>query len=300
MRKLYVKILLGCLGIFGGGVMGQVWNYDFVTSTGTHPTGSFSTTFFPSTPSGGGTYRVRTGSTGGTIILANPGTTLGTATELQIQSATSTSSNKFGVYDWTSPSTVGFLKAKIRTTSSDNGNLNISLGINTVGNDNQGYTSHYINSIASLTISYSSGSISSIVRRVSGSNTTISGTTFTKDADQELEIYANNSASSVNYIRSGTTFSLASKTWDLWLGGTRIVTNGATAGTLASGINLSGFGFFAESSSGNAAFIYLDDLEYSNTLPTAVSTISYQIMELKLQLQMSQKVQQIISFINFN
>ena len=132
----------------------QPWTYDFGTGTGTHPTNSISTTFLTSTPSGGGTYRVRTGSAGGTIVLANPGTALGTATELQLNAATSASTNKFGVYDWTTPSTVAYLKAKVRSTGTGTGGLNVSLGLNTLGSDNSGYTSSYNSALASFTMTH--------------------------------------------------------------------------------------------------------------------------------------------------
>ncbi|GGP06566.1 hypothetical protein GCM10010992_27080 [Cloacibacterium rupense] len=257
------------MSVFGWGQ----WTYDFGTGTGTFNTSNTaSTTFLTSTPSGGGTYRVKMGNAvGGSFVLANPGTTLGTATELQVQASSSTSTNKFGVYDWTGPTTVAYLKAKVRTTSTGNGNLNISLGVNTIANDNQGYTSHYNNSITSLTIAYTSGAISSVVRRNSGANTTITSSGFAKDTNQQIEIYANNGAASTSYYKAGTTYTLATKTWDLWVDGTRVVTNGATANTLAAGTSLSGFSFFAESSTGNAAYFYIDDLEYNKTLPTVVA-----------------------------
>ena len=247
----------------------QPWAYDFGTSTGTHPSSSISTTFLPGTPSGGGTYRVRTGAGGGTIVLANPGTTLGSGSELQINAATSTSSNKFGVYDWSSTSTVGYVKFKIRTTSATSGNLNITYGINTVANDNQSYTAHYNNAVASLTIIYTSGAISSVVRRISGSNTTITSSGFSKDTDQAVELYANDGAGSATYYKAGVAYTLNTQSWDLWVDGNKISSAGgwAKAGTLASGTALSGFGFFAESSTSNAAVIHIDELEYSNTLP---------------------------------
>lgn len=248
------------------------WTYDFGTGTGSYATASgASTTFFSSTPLNGGTYRVRcasTGNFGSGFILANPGTTLGTGTELQINSSITGSTNKFGVYDWTSPSTVAYMKCKIRTTSSGNGALNISLGINTLVSDANGYTSQYSNSLTSLTIAYTSGAISSVVRKISGGTQTISGSGFLKDADQVVEIYANNGSGSVTYYRGGNSYTLVTKTWDLWVDGTRTVIGAATAGGLAAGTNLSGFGFFGESSTGNAAFMYIDDLEYSNALPT--------------------------------
>jgi hypothetical protein len=247
----------------------QPWTYDFGTGTGTannSNSGSGNTTFFSSTPSGGGTYRVRIGTGGGNLILANPGTSLGSGSEAQLTSATSTSTNKFGVYDWTSTSTTSYLKAKVRTTSSGSGNLVIAAGINTIASDGQGFTSHYNNSLAQVRLTYTSGTLA--VTRRSGSDIAISGSGFSKDADQIIEVYANNSSATASYVRSGTSYSLSTKTWDLWVDGTRTVTGAATAGTLAAGTALSGFCFFAESSTSNAAIMYVDDIEYSNSLPS--------------------------------
>jgi hypothetical protein len=252
----------------------QPWTYNFGTGTGTHPAASISTTFLTSTPAGGGTYRVRTGSAGGTIVLANPGTSLGTASELQVQSATSTSTNKLGVYSWSSPSTVAYLKAKVRTTSSANGNLAIALGASSIGSDNNGYTSHYNASISNFVISYSAGAISAVNRRTSGSTVAITGSGFAKDTDQDIEVYANNGAASTTYYKGGTTYTINAQQWDLWVAGTKISpANGwPDAGTWASGTNIDGLSFYAESSTGNVAYIYLDDLEYSNSLPCTPPT----------------------------
>ncbi len=67
--------------------------------------------------------------------------------------------------------------------------------------------------------------------------------------------------------------------WDLWVDGTkRRQMVGPDAGNLAAGANIDSFVFNHESSTGNACTIYLDDLEYSNSLPcepptTQVSSI---------------------------
>lgn len=270
-----IRLIAGiCLAIFTSfDLAAQPWSYDFGTSNATHPTNSNSTSFLPSTPAGGGTYRVRTGSASGVINLANPGTSLGVGgSELQIQSSTSGSTNKFGVYSWSSPSTASYLKVNFRTTSGTTGNLNVSLGISNLGSSNNGYTGEYNSALSSFTIAYTGGAISSVVRRISGSNTTITGHGFSKDANHVIEVYGNNAASSANYVRSGTSYTLATRTWDLWVDGTRVVAGAARAGTLAAGINLDGFAFFAESSTSNSAYIYLDDLEYSNKLPNAITT----------------------------
>ena len=275
-----ILLSLAFLVFFANLGWGQ-WMYNFGTGIGSFNTASgSSTTFFTSTPGNGGTYRIRaasSGNQGSGFVLANPGTTLGTNSELQINASVTSSTNKFGVYDWTSPSTVAYLKFKFRNSSTGNGALNISLGINTLVTDNNGYSSEYNNSLTSLTITYASGSLSSVVRRINGSNTTITSSGFSKDADQVVEIYANNDSGSVTYSRGGNSYTLATKTWDLWVDGTRTVTGAATAGTLAAGTNLSGFGFFAESSTSNAAWMYIDDFEYSNTFAptTQASNITF-------------------------
>lgn len=157
IKNVFFKSILAALMLLVGSVAvtAQPWTYNFGTGTGTHPTNSTSLIFLNSTPTNGGIYRVRTGTGGGTMILANPGTSLGDGSELQINASTSTSSNKFGVYDWNTASTVAYVKWKYRTTSSTTGNLNFSLGVNTLVSDNQGYTSHYNNSLVSFTITYS-------------------------------------------------------------------------------------------------------------------------------------------------
>lgn len=280
MKHLYIRsILVFTLFLSGLSVTtAQPWTYDFGTGTGTANStnsGSGNTSFFTSPPSGGGTYRVRIGTAGGSLVLSNPGTSLGTGSEAQLNAATSTSSNKFGVYDWTSPSTVAYLKFKLRTTSSNTANINLSIGINTIASDNQGFTSHYNNALASLRINYnSSGTIASVQRRTSGTDNAISTPGIAKDQDQLVEVYMNNGASSTTYFTAGNTYTLNSQQWDLWVDGTKISpANGwAKAGTLASGTNISGLAFFAESSTSNAAYVYLDDLEYSNSLPVSTGT----------------------------
>jgi hypothetical protein len=267
-QNLFFISLLALMLIAGKG-WGQPWTYNFGTGTGSHTSGP-STDFLPAPLSG--TARVRIGSGAGQISLNNPGTTLGSGTELQIVAATGTSTNKAGIYTWTSPSTIAYVRFLYRTTSSGNGNLNFSLGASALGSDNQGYTGSYSNAFVSFTITYASGSINSVVRRISGSNTNIASHGFSKDADHVVEVFANNSISSSNYFRNGTTYTLDASRWDLWVDGTRVVTSGTTA-NMAATANLDGFAFYAESSGSNAASIYVDDIEYSNSLPLSSNYI---------------------------
>lgn len=270
------RILLFLLLLATGSLWGQtVWTYDFGTGTGSYTTASNSITFLTSLPTNGGTYRVRVGGGGGGMTLANPGTSLGSGTELQIQAPSTGAANKFGVYSWSNPSNTFYLKTKLRTTSTNTGSLTIGVGNSTFPSDNNNLFSSYNRLLAAITITYnSSGNISSIVRRNGSSNTTISavsGTNFLKDTDQEIEIYANNANAATTYAKSGTN-NLNAQSWDLWIDGVKMSPDGgwAKAGSLAAG-NITGFVFNTESSASNSARMYIDDLEYSNGLPAVPS-----------------------------
>src|SRR5688572_20547275 len=76
------------------------WFYDFGTGTGSHGTGT-STTFLPDPSPGGGNDFVRIGAGSGVISLVNPGSSLGTQTELSATASSTTSANKASIFDYT-------------------------------------------------------------------------------------------------------------------------------------------------------------------------------------------------------
>lgn len=207
------------------------------------------------------------------MVLANPGTTLGSGSEAQLTAPTTASANKFTVFGWNSPTTTSYLKFKMRTTSSGTGTFYIHLGsgATTLYQDASGGAT-YTNSLAAIIFSYSGGAITSVLRRNSGTNTAITSSGFAKDSDQQIEIYGNNSAGTESYSRSGTNYTLNVGSWDMWVDGTKISPTGGWGGTggWSTGNTIGGFGFITETSASNAAVMYLDDLEYSNALPAPV------------------------------
>jgi|GEM_PF-4729869 len=141
-RKLKFGLIFFILLFRGSSLQAQIWNYDFGTGTGSYTTPGESTSFLPAAPSG--TSRIRVGSAGGSFNMENPGlATLGSETELRGVASTSTSYNKFSIYDFT-PSMVGYLKFKVLLgdnsgqTSATDGTWSLFIGDGSMYSDNNG------------------------------------------------------------------------------------------------------------------------------------------------------------------
>ena len=218
----------------------QPWTYNFGTGTGSFTSSTASTVFLP-TPSSG-TARVRVGTNPGSISLVNPGVSnLGSGSELQITSNTgSTSTTKFSIHDYTAGKS-GYVTFKISFRGGTNGQYNFSLGDGANFSDNNAIGTAQI----FAGIRWSLGSSNSITYNVlNGSSYGTTGisnssTFFTQDTAvvYTVEIYANNTTASIDYVRSSTTYSLASDAWDLWVDGTRVGA-GLASGGLANDVNM--------------------------------------------------------------
>lgn len=277
LKKTKTTLLLFAVFLMGSNVTSaQPWTYDFGTATG-NPATNPATNFFASTPSGGGTYRVRSG-TAGVITLANPGTTLGTGSELQITAGTGTSTTKFSVFGWDSPTTASYLKCKIRSEATNTGNFWIMIGGNSgIYTDNN--TTTFTNGVSQLFFSYNASGVLTVQRRDGNAYNASAITQITEATDQIIEIYVNNASTATSYYRGTTTYTLNSQTWDLWVDGTKVSAangwaKGAGASSISAGTLIGAFGFFAESSSASNAKLFIDDIEYLNALPAAITVPS--------------------------
>lgn len=247
------------------------WSYNFGTAPMSYTTNnSSSTTFFPNTPADGGTYRIRTSNgKGGRLDIIYPSTNTASGAEAKLTASTTNSTTKWGVYDWLSPSDIFYMHFRLATTSAIDGNLAIAIGNSNVASDGNGYTGQYSNSLAVLNIAYSGGQINRIERRNGSSTTTIPGTIFYKNTFSFVQFFLNNSNATKTYSAFGSTYSLSSQSWDLWVDGVKISpNNGFAKANIASG-DITGFAFFGESSQSNSAQLSVTDLYYSTVLPSA-------------------------------
>lgn len=269
MKNNYSIFILACLLFFGANVNAQPWTYDFGTGTGTFTSSTASTTFLPTPASG--TARVRVGTNPGSFVLANSGlSALGTASELQFTSNTSsTSTTKFSIHDYTAGKT-GYVKFNIVIAGGTNGVYKFSLGDGTNYSDNNGIGTAQIFAGIEWTLGASNAITYRVLNNTTYGTTGITGSTtlFTQSTSTvyEVEVYANNTTASTNYFRDGTSYSLANATWDLWVDGTRVGT-GLAKGALGTNVNFDSYAFNHQNSATSPGTIYLDDLEYANDLP---------------------------------
>jgi hypothetical protein len=273
-------VIFAILITFKNTIKAQPWTYNFGTGTGTHTSSTASTTFLP-TPSSG-TARVRVGTNPGSIVMANAGlSSIGTDTELQITSNTgSTSTTKFSIYDYTAAKT-GYVKFKMVINGGTNGVYKFSFG------DGGSFSDNGSMNVAQVFagIEWTLGAANAITYRVLNGGTygttgiTNSTTLFTQSTSNvyEIELYANNTTSTTTYYRAGTSYSLTNARWDLWVNGTR-EGNNLVKGNLATDVNIDSYALNHQNNVASPGTIYLDDLEYSNSLPcvppsTQVSSI---------------------------
>jgi len=240
---------------------GTVFNYDFESSTGTHTSGA-STTFLPTPSTGGGTARVRVGSGGGSFTLANPGDiNLGTGSELQMVASSSSSVNKFSIYDYT-PAKSFSLAMTLKLSGGSSGKFQLFTGDGSCFSNDSGFTGTEVFS----GIEWGFGTENSIATsyRNAGNWTALGSNPFNQTTLYNIEIYGNNTTETIQYTR-GDTRSVAANTWDLWVNGSLIGNNLAKA-QLANDADIDSFMVIGQSSTGNVATFTVDDIRYANEI----------------------------------
>ncbi|TVR12627.1 MAG: T9SS C-terminal target domain-containing protein [Balneolaceae bacterium] len=251
----------------------QTWTYDFGTGTGTHTSG-VSTTFLPSPQTNGGTARVRVGTQGGQFELINTGSgyisNLGTGSQLQITAPTAGSTNKFSIYGYAG-SELFYTRFNTHFKAADSGEWYFFQGSGATYSNNSFFNTDHVFTGIRWEMTTSSNITSQY--RDGTSWETFTNTSFETGVNYDIEIFGNNSTGSETYDKNGTTYSLASDTWDLWVDGVR-VESALPTGNLGTGNDVDSFLFTSQNSSGNEAVMAIDDITYANYYPSYVVTLA--------------------------
>ncbi len=256
----------------------QPWIYDFGTGTGTYITTSgVNNNFLPQPIAGAGNEQLSVGTValGSGFYLDNPGLgTVGSGSELRSTASTGTAANKFSIY--------GYSQTKVFHTR-----FTILFG-NMLGQSGpkngewyfyQGKGSIYSNTAnASNTTNQSFVSIrwtfgqEGIIKMAyhNGTSWIDLAATLGQNLSQAhvytFDLYGNNTTAAADYYNNGT-YTLAADRWDLWIDGVRITS--LASGGIANNANIDSWLFAGEQSTTNYSSIFLDDILYSNSLPTA-------------------------------
>jgi hypothetical protein len=244
----------------------QVWTYDFGDVTGTFDSGeSASTTFLPNTQPNGGDTRVRIGISGGQFKLVNPGNIdLGTYSQLVLTASETTSDVLFQIHSINTATSQLYLKFSVNITGGDSGVLGMLFGNGSSFGGNTGYVG---NSFSGIRFS-NNGEGGLVTERRTGSGWSTAGglgTAFDKNQIYTIEIYANNTETTLSYYRDGEEFTVNSRNWALWINRELFTTFGAVG--LSESDVLDGLLFYGQNSLNNVAQLEIDDIVYSNSLP---------------------------------
>jgi hypothetical protein len=233
----------------------QTWTYDFGTGTDVYDTPGPSTSFLP--PASRGTARVSL-SGDGSFTLVNPGTTLGTNSELQVLSSSSVRLNKFGIYGYPEGNTA-HIKFSMRFSRNRAGSWYFYLGNGgSFSNDEPADPNE---SFLGLRWSFDlAGTVTASIHQNSGWTDLPDGS-FLQNTDYTVDIYANNSADPAAYDKNGGYY-MAPNTADIWINNTLVADDVAKL-ALADLSGIDSWMFYGQDANSTAMLI-LDDLQYAN------------------------------------
>jgi len=260
----------------------QPWHYDFPETTKTISSSS-SITFLPVPPSG--TAKVRVGSGGGNISIQQSPSIFDISSYLRMSASTGGSVNKFAIYNYTAGK-VFTMKFKLRLGAIDGSVPPTSNGMWSffAGDGNS-----YINDVAfsggesflGIQFVFGNGGAITVNLRINASWVQLgtASSIFQQGSNYTVEIYGNNSSTTQSYTNDGPQ-SVAANKWDLFVNGA-LVGNDLGKAALPGNTNIDSWMFYGESSTGNVANIFLDDIDYTNSIsenPLPVNLSSFNMI----------------------
>jgi hypothetical protein len=253
---------------------------DFGTTTETHSTGA-STTFIPNPTVSGSTY-VRVGTAGGSINKSNSPNPLGTSgVHIRASAPTTASVNKFSPVLAATAGKVVYSRYKVLFgdasggTTATTGTWYMFLGDGATFSDANSFTG--TQSFVGLRFTFGTGGTITLNNRAAGNwNTTgLSTSALDQGIYYNIEIVGNNQTSgSLSYTYNGIAQTTAINTIDLYFNGV-LVGNDIAKAQLANNADIRSIMFYGESSTGNAANIFLDDVTFQTTAPTALGGFTH-------------------------
>ncbi len=246
--KTKTLILTAAFGLTGALALGDlIWNYDFGDDGAFTTNNTVSTSFLPSPPIDGGTARVRIGTQGGGFEVSDGA--------LTITAATGGSHSKFSIFDY-APGKAFTLNFDVSFNNASSGTWFMFIGDGATFSNNTGFAG--AQTFTGLQWAMSEENITSTVRE-GGSWTQSSTSRFAKETNYSIQIYGNNSTSSIQYGDNV----LAANAVDIQINNIKVLT-GLDKAQLANDSSIDSFMFYGGNSSGNSSELTISDLSYAN------------------------------------
>lgn len=277
-RLIHVLVLL--FGLATNNVA-QTSTNDFGTGTASFSTASSaSTTTIPNPSDGTGTTYVRIGSTGGSVNIQNPGYNgLGCGSELRAVAPTSASIVKATPFrNFATASPQGYVKFNLLLGTStgaataSSGIWSFYYGDGAMYADANNFSGAQV--FAGLRFTFGASGAITTEYRNGGSWTSISSG-ITQGNLYTIELMMNNTASTINYTY-GSAQTVAANRMDFWVNGT-LIGNDISKAAMPNTSNMNDLCFIGESSTGNVANIFVDDMMVYNAIPSTVTRPSVAI-----------------------
>ncbi|MBX7238918.1 MAG: hypothetical protein K1X73_06050, partial [Bacteroidia bacterium] len=264
--------------------VGQTSTQNFGTTTGSHTSGTGSSSFIPN-PTSGTTY-ARGGATApnAPVNLENTSNPLGTTGSfVRAVASSSTSVTKVspaiaytaGKEFYTSMKVL-FGDASASNTA-NSGEWAFFQGDGAMYNNNSGFTGNQV--FTGLRFTYASGVVNLDYR--SGGSWSTSGlltTSFNQGTTYIIEIVGNNKSSgTINYTYNGNPKSVAIDKFDLYINGTEVGDDLSKA-QLTNNTDIKSTTFTGQSSASNVANLFLDDVVIYNSVPAVIGSGSSPIL----------------------
>lgn len=246
----------------------KTWNYNFNDlRPAVFIASADAKSFLTPVADGGGTFTAYlTGEAGdGAIEIITPGLAGGTGAELKL-TAGAKGVAKLGLSGISDATTAMAVKFNARFEGKS-GRLTFALG-DDKGNFSGNTSVPVKQGFAVLNFNYSYANKNIELKNLHDSKWELVEAMPALDVNKNyvFEIYANNSAEGLKYTR-GKVHKLAKNSYDLWVNGELVLTKEVTT-NLPAGKNLNALMLSGFSSANNTVKLYVDDLVYTNALPT--------------------------------
>ncbi|MFZ4708151.1 MAG: hypothetical protein ACOYMF_19260, partial [Bacteroidales bacterium] len=294
MRHNYLSASLTAICFFIAlHAFAQPWKYNFGTIAATFSTANTANlNFLPAPVTGAGIDRVYIGSGGGSFKLSNPGISqIGTGCELNIVASNSASSiNKASVYDYTGGTSFYtkfevLLGSSTGTNSTGTGDIYFYQGNGACFSDNNDITGTQIFTGIKWSLAASGGTVNT--QYLNGATWTALGSSpFIQANTYTVEIFGNNSTTSVSYTYNGVSQTLAANTQDIWVN-TSLIGNDLPKAGLTANTSINSWMMIGNSSASNLANGYFEDFTYSNSIAAGYTTYLNYYSKPSLTLQLT-------------